>query len=132
MKHIKTFEQNSEKQFIYWEIGTTDAEWKISLERIKDSYPEYKELMESEEEYCTSNPFVDGDHGYIKFVYITHQEGDACGGWWNAGNDEELFNDFKDDNLNMGYVEVDMGRIVVTPEEIEQWKLDNNVNNFNI
>ena len=126
MKHLRAYEQNQEKKFYYWEIiGKSKTEYILCLKKINISSPFFNDDDELED--CFE--YYDDYKNYDK-LYITYEDSpwDACDGWW-IGN-EDVFMEMLNDK-NMDSVK-NMGKVIVTPEEIEEYEIQHKSKKYNI
>lgn len=113
MKYLKTYEENIllSSNNKCWKVKTSIPFFEISLRKI--GMPEKKIVDFMKLETCNDVRRYD----YV-YVGIEHYPSSLNGVWtW----DEDDFNGCE-------Y----MGNVIVTPDDIEKWKINNDANKFNL
>ena len=122
MKYIKKFENNTDKDL--WLIRTDEPYLEISIDKLN--------LPQKQKDYLLNNQYIKGEKKYynddnklikIKKIYVIDANKDIEHYYlWDPQNEEEI--GLKD------YIY--RGEVEVTPEDIENWKIKNTANKYNL
>lgn len=111
MKYIKAYEDVQEK--LFWKVPTEMPYFEIALDKIG--------VSQKFKDYLLTNNYIKRTKTKNIYVPNWHKQ-------WNAYN--LTHKNGKQDFLNDGYVY--QGKIKITPEDIEKWKFNQEVNKYNL
>lgn len=123
MKYIKTYEKYDKPENEYWKINTNNPWFEISLSKIGMTDDEIEELLN---DVGISNFYLNNEYIFVELDW--HNSGTIGSKYYWTEDEEDLLHEFK---IKKPIYRGDP-KNEITKEDIEKWKLKNDVKKFNL